>query len=73
MKITLYTICLFAPLALALTGCQSSATEKEKAEFNRTVLNNENMNEQQEVDDSIDEGYQAGGAGAPPAWEMPAD
>lgn len=73
MKISLTILCLFAPILASFTGCQSAATEQEKQDFSRQVVNNENTTDQEEEDQAIAPGYQDTGAGQDPSWELPAD
>lgn len=72
MKLITITALFSAPLIVLLSGCESSATEAEKAAFSRNVLQQENQNEQQQFDQAIDPGYQSEGVGQVPAWEDPA-
>ena len=71
MKLTLYTPLLSALILPFITGCESSATEEEKAAFSRNVLNQENREQKEAFEQAIEPGYQADGVGQVPAWEEP--
>lgn len=57
-------------LAVAFSGCASSASEEEKENFHRNVMQYDNEQEYNQFRDDIDEDY-VPSVGNPPAWEKP--
>ena len=61
---------LSMPLMVILAGCNTAATEEEKRNFSRQVLEQENQQQRDEFRRAVDEEY-IPSVGNPPAWETP--